>query len=146
MIQSKQEEKRWTVLSNESNDSIDKLSEELGVSPFISQLLHQRGVDSFEKAKTFFRPSLDQLHDPFMMQDMQAAVDRVEEALANNQKILVYGDYDVDGTTAVSLMYSFLKTIHNEVEYYIPDRYTEGYGVSFQGVDYASENNFDISS
>ncbi len=144
MIQSKQEEKRWTVLSNESNDSIDKLSEELGVSPFISQLLHQRGVDSFEKAKTFFRPSLDQLHDPFMMQDMQAAVDRVEEALANNQKILVYGDYDVDGTTAVSLMYSFLKTIHNEVEYYIPDRYTEGYGVSFQGVDYASENNFQL--
>src|SRR5690606_32664703 len=97
----------------------------------------QRGTDSFEKARSFFRPSLEELHDPFLMKDMDKAVDRLQKAIANEEKILIYGDYDVDGTTSVSLLYKFLILHYPRLDYYIPDRYTEGYGISFQGIDYA---------
>lgn len=136
--------KRWHIKEANTSSEVLDLSQSLNVSPFIAQLLVQRGVTTFEEAKSFFRPSLDDLHDPFLMQDMEVAVERVLEAITDNEKILVYGDYDVDGTTAVSLMYSFLTTIHDQVEYYIPDRYKEGYGVSLQGIDYAAENGFSL--
>jgi single-stranded-DNA-specific exonuclease len=137
-------QKRWNIVDFEESESVKNLTKELGVSNFISQLLHQRGIDTFNKAKSFFRPTLDELHDPFLMKDMDKAVARILSAIDKGEKILVYGDYDVDGTTAVSLMYSFLKTIYDKLEYYIPNRYTEGYGVSFQGIDYAHENNFSL--
>jgi single-stranded-DNA-specific exonuclease len=114
----------------------------------LANLLVQRGVDSYEKAKKFFRPSLEDLHDPFLMKDMDKAVIRLEAAIKKGEKILVFGDYDVDGTTAVSLVYSFLKSLKEvkpeQIGYYIPDRYTEGYGISFAGIDFASENNFTL--
>ena len=137
-------EKRWVVKPKPSHKLVTSLQDSLGVSPMIARLLAQRGIQNFEEAKTFFRPSLDQLHDPFLMKGMQEAVNRLEEAIVKREKILVYGDYDVDGTTAVSLMYSFLKELSPLVEYYIPDRYSEGYGVSYQGVDYAQTNNFSL--
>lgn len=138
------QEKRWRIKSKSQPEEVDSLVKSLDVSPFIAQLLVQRGISTFEDAKRFFRPSLDELHDPFLMQDMKLAVERVLEAVENNEKILVYGDYDVDGTTAVSLMYSFLSTLHDKLAYYIPDRYKEGYGISMQGIDYAAENNFNL--
>lgn len=137
-------EKRWNITEFTETQSVKDLANQLGVSPFISQLLHQRGINTFDEAKSFFRPSLNELHDPFLMKDMDKAVNRVLAAIQNQEKILVYGDYDVDGTTAVALMYSFLSTIYDKLEYYIPNRYTEGYGVSFQGIDYADENNFSL--
>lgn len=137
-------EKRWVVKPKPSHKLVTSLQDSLGVSPMIARLLAQRGIQNFEEAKTFFRPSLDQLHDPFLMKGMQEAVNRLEEAIVKREKILVYGDYDVDGTTAVSLMYSFLKELSPLVEYYIPDRYAEGYGVSYQGIDYAQTNNFSL--
>lgn len=121
------------------------LSASLGIGSVLAELLVQRGVNTFEEAKAFFRPSLDQLHDPFLMKDMDKAVQRITKAIAQKEKILVYGDYDVDGTTAVSLVYTFLKEIgHEAVDYYIPDRYSEGYGISFKGVDFAHENGFGL--
>ena len=105
------------------------------------QILWSSAIYHREEAKAFFSPSLDYLHDPFLMKDMNIAVDRISTAIKKNEKILVYGDYDVDGTTAVALMYSFLKEQYSNVEYYIPDRYKEGYGVSFQGLDFAYQNN-----
>lgn len=137
-------EKRWNITEFTETQSVKDLANQLGVSSFISQLLHQRGINTFDEAKSFFRPSLNELHDPFLMKDMDKAVNRVLAAIQNQEKILVYGDYDVDGTTAVALMYSFLSTIYDKLEYYIPNRYTEGYGVSFQGIDYAHENNFSL--
>lgn len=119
----------------------EHLSQVLQVEPLIATLLVQRGIETFEQARAFFRPSLDELHDPFLMQDMQQAVDRIERALAQNEHILVFGDYDVDGTTAVSLVSSYLKTLTPLVDTYIPDRYAEGYGISYQGIDYADDNN-----
>lgn len=116
------------------------LSEALGISRLLAELLVQRDVDSFEKARRFFRPVLEELHDPFLMKDMSLAVDRVGEALNNQERILVYGDYDVDGTTAVSLVYSYLHDMHEQVATYIPDRYSEGYGISYAGIDFASDN------
>lgn len=137
-------EKRWVLKPSPEAKLASSLQESLGVSPIIAQLLAQRGIQNFEEAKTFFRPSLEQLHDPFLMKGMQEAVHRLDQAITKGEKVLVYGDYDVDGTTAVSLMYSFIKSLSPLVEYYIPDRYAEGYGVSYQGIDYAHTNGFSL--
>ena len=118
----------------------DELAAELGISPVICLLLVQRGIASGEEAKKFFHPSLSDLHDPFLMPDMDKAVKRLNKALGNKEKILVYGDYDVDGTTAVSLVYKFLRPYSSQIDFYIPDRYDEGYGISIKGIDYAAEN------
>ena len=123
-----------------NSETIHKLAGELNIHPILAQLLVQRGVNTFDEAKHFFRPSLSDLHDPFLMKDMDKAVERISNAILNKEKILVYGDYDVDGTTAVSLVYTFLHNQYVNVEYYIPDRYKEGYGISIQGIDYAKEN------
>lgn len=118
---------------------VEALRESLGIQPVLCRLLVQRGIETFEQAKAFFRPSLDDLHDPFLMQDMDAAVLRLREAMERNEKILLFGDYDVDGTTSVALMWSFLYPRHPNLDYYIPDRYREGYGLSMEGVEYARE-------
>jgi len=131
---------RWK-LKRETNPQItSNLATELGVDTTLAKLLVQRGIESFEQAKAFFRPNLSDLHNPYLMKDMALAVARIDQAIASNENILVYGDYDVDGTTSVSLMSSYLKTIHPNIATYIPDRYAEGYGISFQGIDYAEDN------
>jgi len=130
----------WKIKENGQHEAITRLAGELSVSPVISTLLCQRGVISYEQAKQFFRPELGRLYDPFLMNDMDRAVDRLHAAFRNGEKILVYGDYDVDGTTSVAMVYSFIRKFHEEVDYYIPDRYAEGYGVSRLGVDYAIQN------
>jgi single-stranded-DNA-specific exonuclease len=135
-------EKRWVLKEQGDKETVQYLSEALNIDLNLANLLAQRNIKTFEEAKSFFRPSLEELHDPFLMKDMDKAVERIESAIKNNEKILVYGDYDVDGTTAVSLVYTFFKEIYENVDFYIPDRYEEGYGVSFKSVDYASENNF----
>jgi single-stranded-DNA-specific exonuclease len=137
-------EKRWVVKPKSDQETVEHLSKELGIDKVLANLLAQRGIRTFEEAKKFFRPSLDNLHDPFLMKDMDKAVARLEKAIRSGEKILVYGDYDVDGTTAVSLVYTFLKEHHPHVDFYIPDRYAEGYGISFMGVDFAKENNFTL--
>jgi len=134
-------EKRWVVKEKGDTAVVKQLAGALGVSESLTNLMAQRNISSAEEATAFFNPSLDYLHDPFLMKDMNIAVDRISTAVKKNERILVYGDYDVDGTTAVALMYSFLKDQYSNVEYYIPDRYKEGYGVSFQGLDYAYQNN-----
>lgn len=134
--------KRWVVKPEGDADGISKMSEMLGIDRYLSGLLVQRGISNFEDAKAFFRPNLDQLHDPFLMKDMDLAITRIDEALSKGEKILVYGDYDVDGTSAVALVYSFFHRHHEAMDYYIPDRYTEGYGISFKGIDFASANGF----
>jgi single-stranded-DNA-specific exonuclease len=134
-------EKRWVVKEKGDTATIKQLAGALGVSESLANLMVQRNIFSVDEADSFFKPSLDYLHDPFLMKDMNIAVDRISSAVKKNEKILVYGDYDVDGTTAVALMYSFLKEQYSNVEYYIPDRYKEGYGVSFQGLDFAYQNN-----
>ncbi len=121
-----------------------KLANELSISPILAQLLVQRDIFTFEDARSFFRPDLSDLHDPFLMADMQNAVDRLTIAMQKNEKILVYGDYDVDGTTSVSLVYKFLKQFYSNIDFYIPDRYTEGYGISVQGIDFAAANEFKL--
>lgn len=131
---------RWTLKKTDKTHDVNALSEQLNIQPVLSKLLMLRGIDSFEKAKKFFRPSYDDFYDPFLMKDMQKAIDRIEMAIKNSEKILIYGDYDVDGTTSVSLVYSFLKKHYEHLDYYIPDRYTEGYGISFAGIDYAADN------
>ena len=134
-------EKRWVVKEKGDTAVVKQLTGALGVSESLANLMAQRNISSADEATAFFNPSLDYLHDPFLMKDMNIAVDRISSAVKKNERILVYGDYDVDGTTAVALMYSFLKDQYSNVEYYIPDRYKEGYGVSFQGLDYAYQNN-----
>jgi single-stranded-DNA-specific exonuclease len=134
-------EKRWVVKEKGDTAVVKHLAGALGVSESLANLMAQRNISSSEEAKAFFNPSLEYLHDPFLMKDMNIAVDRISAAVKKNERILVYGDYDVDGTTAVALMYSFLKDQYSNVEYYIPDRYKEGYGVSFQGLDFAYQNN-----
>jgi len=134
----------WKIKENVSNPDIIKLAEDLSVSPVISTLLYQRGIRTFDQARNYFRPDLGQLYDPFLMADMNKAVTRLEQALHANEKILVYGDYDVDGTTSVAMVYSFLRKYHSGVDYYIPDRYHEGYGVSLQGVDFAIQNGISL--
>ena len=135
---------RWTIKPKPEAEKVNRLQKELQVDKTVATLLLQRGIDTFEAAKTFFRPSFKDLHDPFLMQDMDKAVARIETAIANNQNILVYGDYDVDGTTSVALMSSYLKTKTNNVATYIPDRYDEGYGVSYKGIDFADDNDFSL--
>ena len=137
-------ENLWTLKALPDKDIVCALQESLGVSELIATLLAQRGIKTFEEAKQFFRPQLSDLYNPFLMKDMDKAVERLHRAISSNEKILVYGDYDVDGTTAVSLMYLFLKEKCQYVEYYIPDRYDEGYGVSYKGIDYAKSNDFSL--
>jgi single-stranded-DNA-specific exonuclease len=134
-------EKRWVIKEKGEAAVVKQLAGALCVSEALANLMVQRNITSTGEARAFFNPSLDYLHDPFLMKDMNIAVDRISTAVKKNEKILVYGDYDVDGTTAVALMYSFLKDQYSNVEYYIPDRYKEGYGVSFQGLDFAYQNN-----
>lgn len=135
---------RWTLKPEPPKDKVEALQKALQVDAAIATMLVQRGVETYNGAKRFFRPQLKDLHDPFLMKDMDKAVARIEAAIANNENILVYGDYDVDGTTSVALMSSYLKTIHSGVYTYIPDRYDEGYGVSFKGIDFASDNQFSL--
>ncbi|MGB3775368.1 MAG: single-stranded-DNA-specific exonuclease RecJ [Leeuwenhoekiella sp.] len=131
---------RWSLKPIPEIQAVKTLSKELGVSKIIAQMLIQRGITTFDEARKFFRPSLEDLHDPFLMKDMDLAVDRIEKALNNGENILVYGDYDVDGTTSVALMSSYLQSRYPHVASYIPDRYAEGYGVSYQGIDFAHDN------
>ncbi|WP_297334601.1 single-stranded-DNA-specific exonuclease RecJ [Flavobacterium sp.] len=131
---------RWTLKPQPDTHKVQHLAEALTVDAVIASLLVQRGVETFEEARKFFRPSLEDLHDPYLMQDMDKAVKRIESAIANGENILVFGDYDVDGTTAVSLVSSYLRSFYPNVATYIPDRYAEGYGVSTQGIDYADDN------
>ncbi len=135
---------RWTLQPKPETAKVASLSKELGVDTAIATLLVQRGIDTFEMAKKFFRPSLDDLHDPFLMKDMEKAVARIETAIAKEENILVYGDYDVDGTTSVALLSSYLKSFYPNIATYIPDRYEEGYGVSYQGIDFAEDNDFTL--
>ncbi|SFS73500.1 exonuclease RecJ [Zhouia amylolytica] len=135
---------RWTLKPKPEIAKIKELAQQLNVDTFIATLLLQRGIETFDDAKRFFRPSLNDLHDPFLMKNMDKAVSRIEAAITNNENILVYGDYDVDGTTAVSLMSSYLLSIYPNVATYIPDRYNEGYGVSYQGIDFAEDNDFSL--
>ena len=135
---------RWTIKPKPSEDKIKHLAQALNVTAFVAQLLVQRGIETFEEAKHFFRPSLDHLHDPYLMKDMEKAIERIENAIENQERILVFGDYDVDGTTAVSLVSSYLKSFYPNVATYIPDRYDEGYGVSFKGIDFADDNGFSL--
>lgn len=135
---------RWTVKPLPNPEKVQNLQQALGVEKAIATLLVQRGIETFEEAKKFFRPSLNDLHDPFLMKDMDKAVARIEQALAEGENILVYGDYDVDGTTSVALMSSYLKTRTPQIATYIPDRYAEGYGVSYQGIDYAADNDITL--
>src|SRR6185437_3170020 len=138
-------EKRWKILETDKAKA-QALQKSLSISLPLCHILVQRGIDTFEKAKDYFRPQLSHLHDPFLMKDMKKAVERILYAVNTNQKILVFGDYDVDGTTSVATMYRFLKKIYKEekIDFYIPHRYREGYGVSKQGIDFAKENNFDL--
>jgi len=133
--------KRWEIKKADSS-LVKDLAKELNVSEIVAHLLVLRGITTFQDAKLFFRPEIEHLHNPFLMKNMQQAVARIEDAIAKNQKILVYGDYDVDGTTSVAMMYSFLKKFNQNIEYYIPCRYEEGYGISLKGIDYAKDNNF----
>lgn len=137
-------EKKWVVKPKADDLLIDKLSNELNINKKLANLLAQRNISSYDEAKSFFRPNLEELHEPFLMKDMDLAVERLEKAIKNNEKILVYGDYDVDGTTSVALIYLFLSKIHSNLDFYIPDRYEEGYGISFKGIDFASENKFSL--
>jgi single-stranded-DNA-specific exonuclease len=135
-------EKKWNIHQITNVEEVSSLQAALSVDATIAKLLSLRGVNSFDEAKSFFRPSLDMLHDPFLMKGMNGAVDRIVKAIANKEKVLIFGDYDVDGTTSVALVYSFFKKYIEEMRYYIPDRYAEGYGISFKSIDYAAENNY----
>ncbi len=137
-------QKRWVLKERGDPEIIQNLSRELNINTLLASLLVQRGITTFEDAKSFFRPKLLQLHDPFLMKDMDRAIYRIEKAIRNHENILIYGDYDVDGTTAVALVYTFLKSIYREVGFYIPDRYSEGYGVSKAGVEFAIENRYTL--
>jgi len=136
-------QKNWNILES-NNTVVSKLSKALNVSEIVAHLLVLRGITTFEEAKSFFRPEISHLHDPFLMKNMQKAVDKIQAVIANGEKVLVYGDYDVDGTTSVAMMYSFLKKKVKGIEYYIPCRYDEGYGISLKGIDYAKENDFSL--
>ena len=137
-------ESKWVISEPAPADKVNSLSAEVGIDKVLASLLVKRGVETFEQARAFFRPSLDHLHDPFLMKDMDKAVERLHKAIEGGEKILVYGDYDVDGTTAVSLVYSFVKRFTDKVDFYIPDRYDEGYGVSTKGIEWAAENGFTL--
>jgi single-stranded-DNA-specific exonuclease len=134
-------DKKWVIKEKADPVVVEQLAKALGVSKSLANLMVQRSITSPLEADAFFCPSLEYLHDPFLMKDMNLAVDRISSAINKNERILVYGDYDVDVTTAVAMMYSFLRERYSNVDYYIPDRYKEGYGVSFRGLDFASEHN-----
>ena len=137
-------QKRWVQYEVEGVDAISELQETLNINKVLASLLVKRGINTFEEARFFFRPDLRDLHDPFLMADMEKAILRIEQAIAANEKILIYGDYDVDGTTSVALVYSFFKKLTSAIDFYIPDRYSEGYGISTQGIDYAAKHNFSL--
>ena len=137
-------ERQWIVKPVPDEEKAARLATELGIDRVLADLLVQRGVESFEDARSFFRPRLEELHDPFLMKDMDKAVERVHQAVVGGQKILVYGDYDVDGTTAVAQVYSFLKQFTPKVSFYIPDRYDEGYGLSYKALDWAGDNGINL--
>ena len=132
---------KWNYLpiTSDQAEASQRLAQELGISPVLGRLLVERGITTATAAKKFFRPQLPDLYDPFLMKDMDVAVERLNKAMGKKERILIYGDYDVDGTTAVALVYKFIQQFYSNIDYYIPDRYNEGYGVSTQGVDYASE-------
>ena len=132
-------EKRWILRQDYDLETVENLAASLGVDRIIATLLVERGVTTFEEARRFFRPGLDQIHDPFIMKGMRQAIDRINQAIASRQRIMVYGDYDVDGTSAVALVYSYLKELDDNIDFYIPDREREGYGISYQGIDYARD-------
>lgn len=135
---------RWSLKPEPNKEKIEKLAKDLQVDSTIAKILCQRNITTFSEAKLFFRPSLQDIHDPFLMKDMDLAVARINKAIANHENILVYGDYDVDGTTAVSLVASYLRTLSSKIATYIPDRYGEGYGISYAGIDFADDNNFSL--
>lgn len=135
---------RWNPKSKPNPEKVNAIQQALQVDELIATLLVQRGVETYEQAKTFFRPTLDDLHDPYLMKDMDKAINRIEKAIENNENILVFGDYDVDGTTAVSLVSSYLRSFYPNVATYIPDRYGEGYGISYLGIDYADDNGISL--
>lgn len=137
-------EKRWVEREVKNHTAIAELQESLKIDAILADLLVKRGINSYEDARNFFRPSLDQLHNPFLMKDMDLAIARIERAIQAEEKILIYGDYDVDGTTAVALTFSFFKKHHAAIDFYIPDRYVEGYGISNQGIDYAAEHGYSL--
>ncbi|MDO9552718.1 single-stranded-DNA-specific exonuclease RecJ [Rhodonellum sp.] len=137
-------EYNWKIRKKANEERVEALSSEINVNPTLANILVNRGVDTFQKAKDFFRPDLDKLHDPFLMKDMDKAVNRLKSAIENEEKIMVYGDYDVDGTTSVALFYGFLKQFYDQVSFYIPDRYKEGYGISDKGIQFAADNNFKL--
>ena len=138
--------KKWifTELTDEEKQLKENLANELSINPILAQLLVQRGINTYDDARSFFRPNLADLHDPFLMKDMDLAVERLTKAMQLNEKILIYGDYDVDGTTAVSLVYRFLIQFYSNLGFYIPDRYNEGYGISAEGIQYAKDNDFSL--
>ncbi|WP_396173138.1 single-stranded-DNA-specific exonuclease RecJ [Flavobacterium sp.] len=135
---------RWTLKSKPEKEKVQKLQNELQINEIIATLLVQRGIETYDQARQFFRPSLADLHNPYLMKDMEKAVSRIEKAIADGENILVFGDYDVDGTTAVSLVSSYLKSFYPNVATYIPDRYDEGYGISYKGIDFAEDNEFTL--
>ncbi len=135
---------RWKLKNNPNIDKVNRLAKELSIESSIAALLVQRNIETFAQAKHFFRPKLSDVHDPFLMKHMDLAIQRIENAIENNENILIFGDYDVDGTTAVSLVYSYLYQTYPKVATYIPDRYEEGYGISYQGIDFASDNEFTL--
>lgn len=137
-------EKRWAQVEQAEREIIERLARELNIDKCLAKILAQRGITTFEEARHFFRPTLHQLHDPFLMKDMEKAIIRINEALTKGQKIMVYGDYDVDGTTSVALTYRFFSEFTSEIAYYIPDRHLEGYGISTRGIDFAKENGFSL--
>jgi len=132
-------DKIWNIKENGDEEKIKHLCEVLNIDRFLSNLLVQRGVETFDQAKAFFRPDYDHLYDPFLMKDMDKAINRLDQAIQNNEKVFVYGDYDVDGTTSVAMVYSFLSNYFNNLDFYIPNRYEEGYGISYKGIDYFAE-------
>lgn len=135
---------KWIAKNMPNPQTVDQLSAQLNVGEPLAKLLVSRGINTFDEAKNFFRPQFTDLHDPFLMKDMDKAVERIEKAIAKGEKIMVYGDYDVDGTTSVAVTYSFFKKFHDKIEYYIPDRYKEGYGISTLGIDYAADNDITL--
>ena len=141
-------EYRWTFPSTESSledqEKVKRLSDELSISPVLAEILVRRGIDTFDRAKSYFRPTLDDLHDPFLMDGMDLAVERIVRAISTKEHLLVYGDYDVDGTNGAALLWTFLNSIHAHVEYFIPDRIKDGYGLSVAGVERAKERGIQL--
>ena len=136
--------KKWVYHPIPSTEEVASLASSLNISPTLASLMCQRCINTFDLAKKFFRPTIQDFHDPFLMKDMDKAIERIQKAISNTEKILIYGDYDVDGTTSVALVYGILKTKYANIEYYIPDRYTEGYGISYKSLDWAKENNINL--